>query len=78
MILASTCISTVIEIYGDKIRVSHGFDSRQKLWYIAGIAALDLRSEIDDITVFFGPQILPIRWRDTATNWEPEIVGFDR
>ena len=29
------CNSTVIEIYGDKIRVSHGFDGCQILEYIA-------------------------------------------
>ena len=38
---ASTGNSKVIEIYGDKIRVSHGFDGRQKLWYIAEICRFE-------------------------------------
>jgi hypothetical protein len=33
--LASSCNSTVIETYGDMIRVSHGFDGCQMLEYIA-------------------------------------------
>ncbi len=33
--LASTCNSTIIEIYSDIIRVSHGFDGCQMLEYIA-------------------------------------------
>ncbi len=36
--LASTCISTGIGMYGDKIRVSHGFDGCQILEYIAVIS----------------------------------------
>ena len=35
MYLAITCNSTIIEIYGDIIRVSHGFDGCQMLEYIA-------------------------------------------
>jgi len=31
------CNSTVIEIYGDKIRVSHGFDGCQIMGFIAAI-----------------------------------------
>ena len=46
MYLANLCISTVIEIYGDKIRVSHGFDGRQKLWYIAESTADDQKNLI--------------------------------
>ena len=34
-LLASTCNSTVIEMYGDKIRVSHGFKYCQSLGFIA-------------------------------------------
>jgi len=37
----STFISTVIEIYGDKIQVSHGFDGCQKLCYIAVLLNLE-------------------------------------
>jgi hypothetical protein len=35
MYLASTCNSAFIEMYGDKIRVSHGFEGCQMLEYIA-------------------------------------------
>ena len=35
--LANLCNSTIIEIYGDKIRVSHGFEYCQLLGYIAAI-----------------------------------------
>ena len=33
--LANLCNSTIIETYGDMIRVSHGFDGCQMLEYIA-------------------------------------------
>jgi hypothetical protein len=36
--LANLCNSTIIEIYSDMIRVSHGFDGCQILGYIAGIS----------------------------------------
>jgi hypothetical protein len=36
-LLTNLCNSTVIEIYGDIIRVSHGFDGCQMLEYIAVI-----------------------------------------
>jgi len=48
--LASTCNSTIIEIYVDMIRVSHVFDSCQMLEYIAGSTAGDKGAGIDDIT----------------------------
>jgi len=48
--LASTCISTVIEIYSDIIRVSHGFEDCQSLRFIADIARQALKTAIDDIT----------------------------
>jgi len=48
--LANLCNSTVIEIYDDIIRVSHGFDGCQMLEYIAGTCNLALTAGIDDIT----------------------------
>ena len=33
--LANLCNSITVEIYGDKIRVSHGFDGCQMMEYIA-------------------------------------------
>jgi hypothetical protein len=33
--LATICNSTIIEIYGDIVRVPHGFDGCQMLEYIA-------------------------------------------
>ncbi len=35
--LANLCNSTIIEIYSDIIRVSHGFDCCQMLEYIADL-----------------------------------------
>jgi hypothetical protein len=35
--LANLCNSTIIEIYSDIIRVSHGFDRCQMLEYIADL-----------------------------------------
>ena len=49
------CNSTVIEIYGDIIRISHGFDGCQMLEYIAAASTGHQRNRNDDITVVFGP-----------------------
>ena len=40
MYLASTCNSTVVEIDGDIIRVSHGFDGCQRLGYIEAVISI--------------------------------------
>jgi hypothetical protein len=50
--LANLCNSTVIEIYGDIIQVSHGFDGCQMLEYIAEISTGHQRNGNDDITGF--------------------------
>jgi len=42
--LANLCNSTIIEIYSDIIRVSHGFDGCQMLEYIAAIITLPMKS----------------------------------
>jgi len=57
MYLASICISTVIEIYSDMIRVSHGFEDCQSLRFIADSNASALSAENDHITNFAGPLI---------------------
>ena len=53
--LANLCNSTIIEIYDDIIRVSHGFDGCQMLEYIADIARHALKTGVDDITNIFSP-----------------------
>ena len=40
--LAITCNSTIIEIYGDIIQVSHGFEDCQTLRFIAGIVTAEI------------------------------------
>ena len=50
MYLANLCNSITVEIYGDKIRVSHGFDGCQMLEYIAESNTSALRTGDDDIT----------------------------
>jgi hypothetical protein len=50
--LASTCNSIIIEIYGDIIRVSHGFDGCQLLEYIAGTLNSTFRIANLDATGF--------------------------
>jgi hypothetical protein len=50
--LANLCNSITVEMYSDIIRVSHGFDGCQKLWYIAVTCTLPLKSGNDDITNF--------------------------
>ena len=52
--LANLCNSTIIEIYDDIIRISHGFDGCQMLEYIAGISTGHQKNGIDDITIFSG------------------------
>ena len=42
--IANLCNSTPIEIYGDKIRVSHGFDGCQMLEYIAISNSQEIKS----------------------------------
>jgi len=60
--LAITWISTIIEIYVDMIRVSHGFKGCQMLEYIADTCNSTPRAGLGNITGFFGPSFLPIRW----------------
>jgi hypothetical protein len=55
MYLANLCNSTIIEIYDDIIRVSHGFDGCQILEYIAETCNSAIGTGIDDITGFFSP-----------------------
>jgi hypothetical protein len=43
------CNSTVIEMCGDKIRVSHGFEGCQPLKFIVEICTGRQRNAIDDI-----------------------------
>ncbi len=62
--LAILCNSKIIEIYGDNIRVSHGFEGCQSLTFIAESTTLALRIRNDDITGFFGLVILPTSWRN--------------
>ncbi len=50
--LANLCNSTVIEIHGDKIRVSHGFEYCQSLGFIAESTTSALKTRIDDIADF--------------------------
>jgi hypothetical protein len=61
--LANLCNSTVIEIYGDLIQVSHGFDGCQMLEYIADTCNSAPETGTDDITGFLASSIFPIRWR---------------
>jgi hypothetical protein len=49
----------IIEIYGDIIRVSHGFDGCQMLEYIAAIATGEQRTVDGDITNILRPLIFP-------------------
>jgi hypothetical protein len=59
MYLANLCNSTIIEIYSDIIRVSHGFDGCQMLEYIADSARSFLKTGVDDITNFLRTLIFP-------------------
>jgi hypothetical protein len=52
--LANLCNSMTVEMYGDKIRISHGFDGCQMLEYIADTPTAVLITRTDDITMFFG------------------------
>ena len=61
--LANLCNSTIIEIYNDMIRVSHGFEGCQMLEYIADSNASALKSGNDDITTFLRPLIVHRCWR---------------
>ena len=54
---ASTCNSIIIEIYGDRIRVSRGFSRIDMLFFIADSNASALSAENDHITNFAGPLI---------------------
>jgi hypothetical protein len=57
------CNSTVIEIYGDIIRVSHGFDGCQMFEYIADSTTGDQGAGNDDITTFLMPFRVHRCWR---------------
>ena len=57
--LAILCNSTVIEMYDDIIRVSHGFDGCQMLEYIADSTTGDQGAGNDAITNFFRELIFP-------------------
>ena len=59
MYLANFCNSQVVEIYGDTIRVSRGFDRCQMLEYIE-ISTGHERNGIDDIKGFISLQFLLI------------------
>ncbi len=72
--LANLCNSTVIEIYGDKIRVSHGFDGCQMLEYIAELARYALKNGIEDITRFFGLAFVPISCNQRFYNYKEVCV----
>ncbi len=50
--LANLCNSTIIEIYGDIIQVSHGFEDCQTLRFIADTPTATMRARNDDITGF--------------------------
>ena len=56
--LASTCNSAFIETYGDKIRVSHGFESCQMMGFIADIFNADLQRA----------RLFAIRWKSMAKH----------
>ena len=64
--LANLCNSTIIEIYGDIIRVSHGFDGCQMLEYIAVNQNSD--SEIVVELLFLNPKYLCVLY----TTLQPE------
>jgi len=49
---AILCNSKVIEINGDKIRISHGFEGCQPLTIMAKKCNSPLRTGIDDMTDF--------------------------
>jgi len=55
MYLANLCNSTIIEIYSDIIRVSHGFEGCQMLEYIADSNTSALKFGNYDIANFGGP-----------------------
>ena len=67
-LLANLCNSTIIEIYGDIIRVSHGFDGCQMLEYIADTQPAAMRAGNDDITSFLRPLKLHRCWRYMASD----------
>ena len=50
--LASTCNSTIMEIYGDMIRISHGFSQFDMLFFIALTCTLPLKYGNVNITNF--------------------------
>ncbi len=43
--------------------ISYGLQWRQGLRYIADSATRAQKAGVDDITGFFGPSFLPIRWK---------------
>jgi hypothetical protein len=49
-------------MFDDIIQVSHGFEGCQMLEYIAETCNSSLETGIEDITSYFGPSFLPIRW----------------
>jgi hypothetical protein len=51
--LASTCNSTVIEMYGDMIRISHGFEGCQRFGYIAVITTRNNKKAEPNDSAFF-------------------------
>jgi len=55
--LAITCNSTIIEIYGDIIQVSHGFSRIDMLFFIAESTTGDQGAGSDAITNFLWPLI---------------------
>jgi len=57
--LANLCNSTVIEMYGDIIRVSHAFEGCQMLEYIADSNTSALKTGNDDITNILRTLIFP-------------------
>jgi len=62
-VVAIICNSKVIEIYGDKIRVSQIFRVCQLMEYIAVSTAGDQKTWNDDITGFLAPLKVTISWR---------------
>ena len=77
--LANLCNSTIIEIYDDIIRVSHGFDGCQMLEYIAVTCTLPLKSGNKDITTFLRPLKVHRCWRyrhcsDATIGWLYQIL----
>ncbi len=56
---ANLCNATVIDMHGDIIQVSHGFEGCQMLEYIAAITTGDQRTVDDNITNVLRPLICP-------------------